>query len=241
MNMQKPAAILLLLGYLMPAFSADTGDFYGAVSATSYLSGDFVAAKHPDFVKIQGIKQANPNRRLWLRKDAAGALQKMLQAFRQHHPDVPFVITSASRSFAYQRGIWERKWRRNRGIKDQRQRLLKTLQFSAMPGASRHHWGTEFDLWPLENSYYKKGKGLVLYNWLRENAMTYGYCQPYTAGRAEGHNEERWHWSYKPMAKVYLQQWLEYFSHNQGAGNIYVSKYPETATIYMGSVSAQCK
>jgi len=73
-----------------------------------------------------------------------------------------------------------------------------------MPGTSRHHWGTDIDLNNFNNAYFEKGQGLEIYQWLVINAPKYGFCQVYTeknSARPEGYNEEKWHWSYLPIAQ----------------------------------------
>jgi LAS superfamily LD-carboxypeptidase LdcB len=92
-------------------------------------------------------------------------------------------------------------------VKDPLERGRIILKYSSMPGTSRHHWGTEVDLNVLANSYYTAGEGKVLYQWLRDNAGRYGFCQPYTKGRKGGYDEEMWHWSYVPLAKQFLHDW----------------------------------
>jgi len=55
----------------------------------------------------------------------------------------------------------------------------------------------------LVNSYFAKGEGKKVYDWLTANAATYGFCQPYTPkgdARPNGYEEEKWHWSYLPVA-----------------------------------------
>jgi len=52
-----------------------------------------------------------------------------------------------------------------------------------MPGTSRHHWGSDVDLYSLEDIDFLKGNGKIIYQWLTDNAASYGFCQPYTAGR----------------------------------------------------------
>ena len=72
-----------------------------------------------------------------------------------------------------------------------------------MPGTSRHHWGTDIDLNSFENSWFESGEGLVVYNFLVENAEKFGFCQPYTPkgeSRPNGYEEEKWHWSYMPVS-----------------------------------------
>ena len=79
-----------------------------------------------------------------------------------------------------------------------------------MPGSSRHHWGTDMDFNSLENGYFETGEGLRLYKWLKLHAAEYGFCQPYTSkstGRT-GYEEEKWHWSFMPLSKIFLQDYI---------------------------------
>jgi zinc D-Ala-D-Ala carboxypeptidase len=86
-------------------------------------------------------------------------------------------------------------------IKTPKDRALKILEFSAMPGSSRHHWGTDMDLNNLTNEYFDTSAGKKIYDWLTQHASTYGFCQPYSAGRTKGYHEEKWHWTYMPLSK----------------------------------------
>jgi len=52
--------------------------------------------------------------------------------------------------------------------------------------------GTDFDLFSLSNGNFNSGNGKVIYDWLTKHAHKFGFCQPYTAGRTQGYNEERW-------------------------------------------------
>ncbi len=89
-----------------------------------------------------------------------------------------------------------------------------------MPTSSRHHWGTDMDLNNLNNTYFEKGTGLKLYNWLLEHAKTYGFNQVYTSkinGRT-GYNMEKWHWSYMPLSEKYLTFYNENISYKDITG-----------------------
>jgi LAS superfamily LD-carboxypeptidase LdcB len=73
-----------------------------------------------------------------------------------------------------------------------------------MPGTSRHHWGTDVDINDLDNYTFEQGPGKKVYAWMLAHAHEYGFCQPYTKkdeARPNGYNEEKWHWSYIPVAK----------------------------------------
>ncbi|MEO5582547.1 MAG: M15 family metallopeptidase, partial [Saprospiraceae bacterium] len=85
--------------------------------------------------------------------------------------------------------------------KDPIKRAQKILEYSSMPSTSRHHWGTDMDLNALNNEYFTTGEGRKIYDWLNRHAAEFGFCQPYTAGRPVGYNEEKWHWSHMPVSK----------------------------------------
>ena len=92
------------------------------------------------------------------------------------------------------------------------ERQLEILQASSAPGISRHHWGTEFDIFsdvPEQWTTTGPGKNFAdEYAWLERNAFTYGFMQPFTIASAFkrfGYMEERWHWSYWPVAQALLE------------------------------------
>jgi LAS superfamily LD-carboxypeptidase LdcB len=96
-------------------------------------------------------------------------------------------------------------------VTDLEKRAKLILLYSSMPGTSRHHWGTDMDLNSLENSYFDSGEGLKIYQWLTTHAAKFGFCQPYTskaAGRT-GYEEEKWHWSYWPLSKKLLSDYVK--------------------------------
>jgi hypothetical protein len=88
-----------------------------------------------------------------------------------------------------------------------KERLEIILKYSSLPGASRHHWGTEVDLnsttvadWQPAAGGKPEGQLFALGQWLQTNAPKVGLVQSYTAGRSGGYNEEAWHYSYAPIA-----------------------------------------
>lgn len=172
-----------------------------------YVMGRFDPANHPDFVPVDSLYADRSG--MYLRREAYEAFLKM----RAHaeRDSIILLIRSAARSFDTQKKIWEDKWLGVQLIEDgenlsettpdPKERALKILRFSAMPGSSRHHWGTDIDLNDFENAWFSSGEGLALYEWLTAHAHLYGFCQPYTADRPHGYQEERWHWSYMPLAE----------------------------------------
>ncbi len=180
-----------------------------------YIMGKFDPAKDSNFVRI-AAQYADREGRL-LRKEAYVQFIKMHEAARKK--GLLLKILSATRNFETQKSIWEAKWTGKRlhegkenlaeTTPDPVRRALKILKWSSMPGTSRHHWGTDIDLNNLNNDYFEKGEGLEIYNWLVKNAPNYGFCQPYSpkgTTRPHGYNEEKWHWSYLPLAKKLTDQ-----------------------------------
>ena len=180
-----------------------------------YLMGKFDPNTHPDFTTIKAQHASRKGMRL--RQDAYAAFVKMYNAAQKD--GIRLKIISATRPFNHQKRIWEAKWNGQRKvdgrylpgtIKDPVQRAYLILRYSSMPGTSRHHWGTDIDLNDLNNSYFATGTGKKVYDWLVKNAHLYGYCQVYSPkgdDRQWGYEEEKWHWSYLPVAQVLTQQY----------------------------------
>ena len=192
-----------------PVNLADTATARGFT--TDYLMGYFDPASHPDFTLVDTRYADRAG--LYLRQDTYEAFLRMREAAEKD--GVNLVIRSATRNLDYQKGIWERKWTGARAIEngkdaaqaypDPKARALKILEYSSMPGASRHHWGTDMDLNAFNNKYFETGEGLKIYEWLTAHAADYGFCQPYSPKGEErpyGYNEEKWHWSYLPIAHL---------------------------------------
>lgn len=165
---------------------------------------------------------------MYLREEAYAAFREMYDAALAD--GVRLTILSAFRTFNHQKRIWEDKWHGRRelhgnvlatDIDDPAERAREILRYSAMPGTSRHHWGTDMDLNSLNNSYFESGEGREIYEWLSINARRYGFCQPYTAHgdrREGGYEEEKWHWSYIPVADEYLEAYDRLITYPQIAG-----------------------
>ena len=175
---------------------------------TDYCMGRFEPNNHSDFevIPIQFADREG----MYLRKDVFIAFKDMFEAAKKD--GIKLQIRSATRNFNYQKGIWERKWTGATPLSDgtnvakdlnsPKEKALKILEYSSMPGTSRHHWGTDIDLNSFSNTFFEAGEGKKIYDWLQKNASTYGFCQPYTAKgphRPNGYNEEKWHWTYQPL------------------------------------------
>lgn len=183
-----------------------------SVDSTRYVLGKMEYASHPDFAKVP-MEIANKEG-MYLRKEALDAFKRMQAAAKKD--GILLVIISASRNFNHQKGIWEAKWNGQRlvngqnlktAVSDPASRAKEILKYSSMPGTSRHHWGTDIDINSLNSNYFKTGKGKKEYEWLRDNALEFGFCQVYSekgSERLNGYEEEEWHWSFMPLSSRYL-------------------------------------
>lgn len=183
--------------------------------SVAYVTGKFDPLTHPAFTTILP-EHANQSG-LRLRADAYAAFVEMYTAAKLE--GVHLQIISATRNFDRQKQIWEKKWTGATLVEggvnlaetepDPVLRAKRILRYSSMPGTSRHHWGTDIDLNHLENTWFEQGKGLKMYTWLVANAASFGFCQPYSPkgeDRPNGYEEEKWHWSWMPVARPLTRQ-----------------------------------
>ncbi len=186
------------------------------------LLGMITPSADDDFVLIDPVYASRPG--MYLRRAAYDAFLEMRAAALAD--GIILTVLSATRDFDHQKRIWENKWHGRQvlhdnimatDIEDPAERALDILRFSAMPGTSRHHWGTDIDLNSLVNSYFESGEGRRVYEWLLENAAAYGFCQPCTRHgdeRTGGYEEEKWHWSYMPLANGFYRAFKQNISYD---------------------------
>ncbi len=155
--------------------------------------------------------------KVYLRTETLDAFKKMFYSAKECGVDL--TIISAARNFDYQKGIWERKWKDGKYIKHfGADRAKAIMRYSSMPGTSRHHWGTDIDINELNDSYFTStSEGKKVYEWLTTHANSFGFYQTYTSkenGRT-GYEEEKWHWSYMPIATQLLKSYNEQISYKE--------------------------
>jgi LAS superfamily LD-carboxypeptidase LdcB len=134
---------------------------------------------------------------------------------------------SGFRPFEQQLAIWNGKFRGERPLLDRagtaldalaldaRSRVEAILVWSALPGASRHHWGTDLDVIDraavpeggrvqLVPAEYQAGGWFASLNaWLAERAADFGFYRPYDIDRG-GVQPEPWRLSFAPVAALAL-------------------------------------
>jgi LAS superfamily LD-carboxypeptidase LdcB len=133
-------------------------------------------------------------------------------------------VVSSFRSFESQLRIWNQKATGTRPVLSSEGEPLRRADFSdkewvyailhwsALPGASRHHWGTDFDvidrlsvpprytvqLTPEEVN--PGGMFAALHDWLDRHMAEEGFFRPYQKDLG-GVQPERWHLSHSPTSK----------------------------------------
>lgn len=131
---------------------------------------------------------------------------------------------SSFRDFERQRSIWNGKFNGTRPLLDNNSqpidalsldegaRCRAILRWSALPGASRHHWGCDLDVYDpdrlpetaslqLEPWEYQPGGYFAgLNEWLTQHMAHFGFYRPFAQDNA-GVAIEPWHLSYAPLAQ----------------------------------------
>jgi LAS superfamily LD-carboxypeptidase LdcB len=209
---------LIVVIYFVSASAEKT--LYCGIDPASYLAGSFIPEKLNCFVNLTDFGISCDGKKHYLREEASSALKKMLAEFRKDNPKINITVRSSFRSFYDQKYIWNNKFdgitavsgkNLSKEFKNHQARSREILKYSSMPGTSRHHWGTDFDINSLYNDYYNTGEGQIIYEWLKKNAGRFGFCQPYTEGRKGGYSEEKWHWSYKPLSEIFINDYNRLF------------------------------
>ncbi len=134
------------------------------------------------------------------------------------------VPQSGFRDFKRQLSIWNGKFSGERPMYGASGELLDAAAFtpaervqaillwSALPGASRHHWGTDVDLidrratppgYRVQLSaaeFAPGGPYAALGEWLGRHAARFGFFRPFR-GIVSGVAPEPWHFSFAPVAE----------------------------------------
>lgn len=132
---------------------------------------------------------------------------------------VEIAIVSAFRDFDKQLSIWNDKWQGYRPVYSRHGRPLNILKmsdmerykaislWSAMPGLSRHHWGTDLDIFSAKairsgyqveltpQEFDNQGPCANLDSWLKKNLVKFGFFRPYEKYQ-NGVSQEPWHISH---------------------------------------------
>lgn len=137
-------------------------------------------------------------RKEYVHKDVLEPFIAMYEAAAKEN--VILGIVSAHRSFVTQKWLWNQRYYNSSNPESVAKSVLNYL---AMPGTSRHHWGTDIDVLNTKLFYFETEEGKKSYQWMCDNAADFGFYQVYTNDRNTGYNEEKWHWTYLPVSKEY--------------------------------------
>ena len=142
---------------------------------------------------------------------------------------ITLTIASGFRSAQRQLTLWNAKFCGKNNIKNldgenvdtsnlsEQEKIMAILLYSALPGASRHHWGTDIDVYASnllldENKlqlepweYAPDGPFASLTAWLAKHSESFGFYFPYDKYR-HGVAAEPWHLSYMPLSANFQQQ-----------------------------------
>jgi LAS superfamily LD-carboxypeptidase LdcB len=132
---------------------------------------------------------------------------------------------SSFRDFARQLAIWNAKFLGDRPLYDPNGRPIDAFRLSpaervdaillwtALPGGSRHHWGTDVDVidaaavtpdYQVQLSaeeFSRGGPFEPLARWLETHAAHFGFFRPFRGVRS-GVQPEPWHFSFAPTAEL---------------------------------------
>ena len=154
-----------------------------------------------------------------MHNDTREALKRMAAEARKE--GIEIEVVSAYRSFQRQKEIFEGKYVKftNQGLSPDAA-LKKIIEYSTIPGTSRHHWGTDLDL--IDGSaprpenvlqarhFHGDGPFCKLREWLELNAERFGFYEVYTDNALrKGFKYEPWHYSYAPVSKPMLKAYRE--------------------------------
>jgi LAS superfamily LD-carboxypeptidase LdcB len=143
---------------------------------------------------------------------------------------IDIQICSSFRDFDKQLSIWNRKWLGELPLLSlddeiidpnsltETEKIHAIMLWSALPGASRHHWGTDFDIYDknevekrqhkfrlVPSEYEEQGPCGALSNWISKNASNFGFYLPYR-DYVGGVAREPWHLSHEKSAKEITSQ-----------------------------------
>ncbi|MET1255160.1 M15 family metallopeptidase [Aliikangiella maris] len=178
-----------------------------------------------EFIDITGVKYQ-------INRQVHEDLQALLSAAKQ--AGIEIAVVSAYRSFSRQLQIWNNKWIGKSQLLDRNAQPLEFSQlddeqkfkaichWSAIPGLSRHHWGTDFDIFNAQaiNKGYQVrlipeefgslGPCTHLANWLDNNLENFQFFRPYRIYQ-QGVAAEPWHISHIQCS----HQFRQYFNKKQ--------------------------
>jgi len=173
-----------------------------------------------EFTRDQLIGKGNPDLvgdtyKGTMHKETAIALEKLKKAALEK--GIKIEVVSAYRSFDRQKEIFEGKYKRftKQGLTPD-EAVKKIIEYSTIPGTSRHHWGTDLDLIDANapqpknvlqpENFHGNGPFCKFKEFMDKNANDFGFYEVYTDNaNREGFKYEPWHFSYAPVSIPMLE------------------------------------
>ncbi|HAT65812.1 MAG TPA: D-alanyl-D-alanine carboxypeptidase [Flavobacteriaceae bacterium] len=202
MNRKDFLKTSLLLGgiTLLPSFSEET-------FLQDFSRNQLIGKGNPDIVGDSYLSK--------MHKETATALKRMkAEALKSN---INIEVVSAYRSFQRQKEIFEGKYVKytSEGLSPMKA-IEKIIEYSTIPGTSRHHWGTDLDLIDgnaprpesvlVASNFHGTGPFCKMKEWMDEHAESFGFYEVYTNNaNRKGFKYEPWHFSYAPVSKPMLQ------------------------------------
>ncbi|MEZ4875857.1 MAG: M15 family metallopeptidase [Flavobacteriaceae bacterium] len=173
-----------------------------------------------EFTRNQLIGKGNPDITgdsylTKMHKQTAAALQKLKAEAAKEN--IQIEVVSAFRSFERQKEIFEGKYSKftSEGLSPQ-MAIEKIIDYSTIPGTSRHHWGTDLDLIDgnaprpenvlVASHFHGTGPFCKMKEWMNQHAKSYGFYEVYTDDpNRKGFKYEPWHFSFAPVSIPMLQ------------------------------------
>ena len=146
---------------------------------------------------------------------------RLREAARQYNMEL--TVASGHRDYQRQREIWNRKASGQTPLRDEQgkviptdtlppeERVITILRWSALPGFSRHHWGSDLDVYDAQACFQPKllpweyqpgGPSHLLSLFLKKHQTKFNFFHPYHRDRG-GVCPEPWHISHRPVAQRY--------------------------------------
>lgn len=202
MNRKDFLKTSLLLGgiTLLPSFSEET-------FLQDFSRNQLIGKGNTDIVGDSYLSK--------MHKETAEALKRMkAEALKSN---IKIEVVSAYRNFQRQKEIFEGKYVKftSEGLSPI-QAIEKIIEYSTIPGTSRHHWGTDLDLIDgnaprpesvlVASNFHGTGPFCKMKEWMDEHAASFGFYEVYTNdANRKGFKYEPWHFSYAPVSKPMLQ------------------------------------
>jgi len=187
---QAPSEFAVLFKEVRAVMNADP-DLLRRVDKTIALPASFVPA---DLVSLDGsFPYVVSKKGMMLRKPAREALARMAEAARKD--GIMLVVSSAYRSYDYQKTVFERNVKEMGKIEAER--------VSAPPGMSQHQLGTAIDFGSITDAFAETAAS----KWLAAHASAFGFSLSFPKNMEEmtGYRWESWHYRYISPAAAQMQ------------------------------------